>query len=186
MPYNTCSYYSGAYKMEVRLSAPLPQAHVGEMLAVPSCAIGEVVAIETLDLGEDAREYYRIQLRKGVRSWVPVGRLAEQGIRRVMTRKHALETLRILGSQEAPEKRTNWNRRQRRYTETMLHNEPTGLAALLGELDAVRKQKGTLSFTERRFFEKVHTQLVAELSIALEVEPEAAESRVQEALEGPA
>lgn len=157
-------------------------ARVGDKLVVPACDVGEVVAIETLTFEGQSAEFYRIELAQGASSWVPLGGLIPQGIRKVMSKERAAEVLEIIGQQTAPAKRANWNQRRRRYQEMLLGNAPAEVAALLGELGAVRTAKGRLSFSERQLFDKVLGLLASELALVLGVDQTTAEGQLEFAL----
>lgn len=161
-----------------------PIARVGDKLVVPACDVGEVMAIETLPIAGDERTFYRIEFPEGGQSWVPLGTLPEKRIRKVMSRENALEALVVMAAQEAPEKRANWNQRKRRYQEMVMDNSPKLLATLLGELAAVRRTKGTLSFSENKVFEQVRGMLKREMSLALGLSVDAVETRLECALAG--
>ena len=160
------------------------QIQVGEKVVVPGCDVGEVVALEPLDFGDSPMLYFQIQFPEGSRTWIPQDRLIEKGVRRVMPAERAREVFEIAASQEAPEKRATWNRRQRRYQEILLNNEPRALAEMLGELSAVQRDRGSLSFGERRVYDQVRSLLISELALALGTEREAAEQRLDQALAG--
>lgn len=151
---------------------------VGDQVVFPRCGVGEVEALVTMPVGDEQVELYQISLDndKG-RVWVPKDRLADQGLRPVMAKKRIKKVLQILSEQEAPERRKQWNQRQRRYTEMLTANEPTSLARLVGELAAVRAQK-SLSFTEKRMFREAWALLVSELAAAADVPKEEMEARV--------
>jgi CarD family transcriptional regulator len=152
---------------------------VGDNVVVPGCGVGRIEAVEKKELGEGVRvELFRIALAcEEVRVWIPVGRLEEKGVRAVMDVEHAERALALIGEQEAPETRKNWNQRRRRYDEMLLSNSPTMMARLLGELSAVRADK-PLTFTEKRLFRQVWGLLEAELSAALHVDRAEAAARM--------
>lgn len=156
--------------------------HVGDKVVVPACDVGEVVAVETLDLDGHEREYFRIRCQGGVMAWVPCDSQMENGIRKVMSVERAEMVFEVVASQKVPERRDTWNRRYRRYREMMLDSRPKVLSQLIGELGAIRVEKGKFSFGERKLYDQVHKLLVNELALALQVDPIDAERRLDEAL----
>ncbi|MEZ4239963.1 MAG: CarD family transcriptional regulator [Myxococcota bacterium] len=143
---------------------------IGDEVVVSGCGVGEVEAIEAVTLAGDETEMYRIALRDGgMRTWIPVERLVAPDVvadvRPVMSADAADEALACIQGQEAPEKRGNWRRRQLRYQQTLKDNDPQELATLLGELAAVRKNH-TLSFQERRLFDRLKDLVLAEICLA--------------------
>ncbi len=155
---------------------------VDELVVVPGCGVGRVDAIEQMTIDEEHVELYRIDLGDGNgRMWVPTKLVEEQGVRKVMSSESAEQAWAIITAQVAPESRQNWNRRQRRYNEKLMGNEPLELAELLGELAAVRSTK-ELSFGERKIFERVRELLVAEIAAACGEERRQIEQRMTNAL----
>ncbi|MEO0605104.1 MAG: hypothetical protein AAF211_26985, partial [Myxococcota bacterium] len=141
-----------------------------------------VDAIEQMTIEEEAVELYRIDLGQSAgRMWVPINLADAQGVRKVMSTESAEQAWQIITAMEAPEARQNWNRRQRRYNEKLMGNEPLELAELLGELAAVRSTK-ELSFGERKIFERVRELLVSEIAAACGEERMQIEKRMNEVL----
>lgn len=139
---------------------------IDDLVVVPGCGVGRVEGVENMAIETERVELYRIDLGDGNgRMWVPTHLAGAQGLRPVMTVERAHEAWAVIEAQQAPEERQNWNRRQRRYNEKLMSNEPIEMAELLGELAAVRNKK-ELSFGERKIFERVRELLVAELAAA--------------------
>lgn len=153
---------------------------VGDSVVLPGCGVGTVQAIQTMEMDGTDVEMYRIDLGEDAgKMWVPLHRAVVSGMRPVMTVEQAERTWQIIKAQEAPEKRANWNRRQRRYNEQLMSNEPEAMAELLGELAAVRSEK-PLSFGERRLYERVKGLLTDEIAAALEQPVETVTKRMDE------
>ena len=163
------------------MTAQATLAEVGDKIVIPALNVGVIEAIESMTVGEATGRFFRILLPSGMRNWLPVGRLAEKGVRRIMSRETAEELFLVIASQEAPIKRAHWNQRQQRYQQTLLDNRPRDLAAMLGELASIQAQKGLLSPREAEVYRRLHRLLVAELSQALQVDENAAEARLEEA-----
>ena len=112
------------------------QVRVGDNVVVPGCGVGLVEAVESMDLSGTGNEeqLYRISFENSDerRMWVPVDRVAEQNLRPVMSAELVEQTWEVIRSQEAPDARATWNRRQRRYSEMLMSNSPRSLAELLG------------------------------------------------------
>lgn len=159
---------------------------VGDLVVLPGCGVGEVEGIEKMTLEDTHSTLVRIELAQDRgRYWVPLERVAEQGVRRVVEKKRVGSLLERIEEFDAPERRGRWNQRQRRYTEMIMSNRPRALAELVGELADVRSEK-TLSFTEKRMFERAMNLLVGELAAAAGVSDEEMQARVEARLEPPA
>ncbi|MCB9743712.1 MAG: hypothetical protein H6740_14020 [Alphaproteobacteria bacterium] len=149
---------------------------------IPGCGVGRIDAVESMDVGGDAVQLYRITLEKDqARMWIPTHRAEAEGLRPVMSADRVKQTWEVISSREAPEKRANWNRRQRRYNEMLMSNKPLEMAEVLGELAAVRETK-SLSFGERRIFERVRELLVGEIAAARGESREEIEARMESTL----
>ena len=140
----------------------------GDMVVAPGCGVGHIEEIAGVNLGDEPIQMYKIKLdTTDVRMWVPTHRAAIDGIRRPIEKNAIPEILQTIEETKAPVKRANWNRRQRRYRELLMSNDPLQIAALLGELASVRAVK-SLSFGERQMFERARDLLAAELQTTCE------------------
>jgi RNA polymerase-interacting CarD/CdnL/TRCF family regulator len=138
---------------------------VGDEVVVSGCGLGEVDAIESMSVDGSDTEMYRITFAEsGFRTWIPTDR-PEASARPIMSGDDAEAALEALASQEVPEKQANWRRRHLRYQQTVQDNDPQELAALLGELAALQGVK-TLSFQERRLFDRLKHLVLPELAAA--------------------
>lgn len=142
--------------------------NAGDVVVTPGCGVGHIEEIDQVDIGDEPVKMYKILLQTtGMRMWVPTYRAEVDGVRRPIETEAVAKVLKVIRETKAPKKRSNWNRRQRRYQGLLMSNDPMQLAELLGELASVR-QKKTLSFGERRLFERAHGLLLAELEAACE------------------
>jgi len=133
--------------------------------------------------GVGSLEVLRVNLggKDGI-TWIPVTMATPDRVRHVMNPDAVPGTWEVLVAQEAPEKRANWNRRQRRYNELIASGAPTDLAELAGELAAVQASK-VLSFGERRLLEKARRLLVEEIAAALDQDIEVVDEHFAKRLE---
>ena len=126
----------------------------GEVVVAPGCGVGIIEDVEGVEMGAELIEMYRIIIESiGVRMWVPTSRAVGDGIRRPIEATAIDEVFAMIRDTVAPKDRKNWNRRQRRYRELLMSNDPLQIAELLGELASVAQTK-TLSFGERQMFER--------------------------------
>jgi len=156
----------------------------GEAVVVPGLGVGTLTHVEDVPLDTTSERAYRIEFGEGKgRIWVPVERAGEIGLRGIMEEDVAEKAFEVVSSQKAPKKRAHWNRRRRRYEDLLSSNKPREVAALVGELAAVRRvKKGPLSFGERRLLEKAIDLFVAEVSVALGVAKATVEKRLDNAM----
>lgn len=158
----------------------------GDVVVVPGVGVGNLEGIETMTLDGEEVELARISCGDTIQAmYVPPDSLGAEGIREPMKKSRVNRVLELVEGTTAPKKRATWNRRRRRYQQTLIENEPEGLAAMLGELGDVRTRK-TLSFHERRIFERVYNLLRDEIAAALGCTADTADQRLQSALPQPA
>ncbi|MEZ4322264.1 MAG: CarD family transcriptional regulator [Myxococcota bacterium] len=153
----------------------------GDVVVAPGCGVGVIEDVEVVDLNGIDVEMYRIYIETtGMRMWIPIHRASVDGIRPPMQPADVDTVLSTIRETTAPEQRTNWNRRQRRYRELLMSNDPLQMAELVGELASVRHDK-VLSFGERRLYEQALALIRAELEVAC-TESEGLEDRLEDAL----
>lgn len=140
---------------------------VDAMVVVPGLGVGRVGALEELDIGEQTVRAFPVNMGDSGVYWVPEDRVDDQGLRAPMDADTAASIIEELADHTAPKKRASWRARQKRYQEMLTSNRPMELAALVGELAAVRRQKRekkqTLSFSERRLLEQAKELLIGEI-----------------------
>ena len=137
---------------------------VGESVVIPGCGVGAIEDIEVVDLDGDTVRTYKIFVHAtSMHMWIPVAMAASKGLRSPFDEATLKTLLAAIRDTTAPAKRTNWNQRQRRYNEQLMSADPLDLAQLLGELAHVKHGGKTLSFGERRLFERARELFRSEL-----------------------
>lgn len=140
-----------------------------QLVVVPGLGVGRVEALQEMELGDATVRVFPVDMGEGGGVfYVPEDRVDGQGLRAPMDAATAATIIDSIAEVEAPAKRSNWRRRQKRYEEMIASNQPDELAALIGELAAVRrdkkKKKQSLSFVERRLMERAKDLLFGELA----------------------
>ena len=159
---------------------------IGDNVVVPGCGVGRVAQLENVESHGSSSPMYKIVLHDDKSTiWIPPARFGPKGVRGVMSQAAARRTCATIASQPMPKKRANWPKRQRRYNEQLLSNDPTVMAELLGELAAVRAAHH-LSFGERTIYERVKALLIAEVATALDRPRPEIEERMRETLDAAA
>lgn len=158
-----------------------------ELVVVPGLGVGRVQALQEMKVGNNAVRVFPVDMGEGGGVfYVPEDRVDSQGLRAPMDAKTAATIIEVIVEQEAPKQRANWRSRQRRYEEMLASNQPRELAALIGELAAVRvekkKKKQTLSFVERRLMQRAKDLLFGELAAVTDKTRAFFETSVQGAL----
>lgn len=155
---------------------------VGDMVVIPGCGVGAIEDIEVVDLGEETVRTYKIYVKAtAMHMWIPVSIAASKGLRAPVDLKRLKVLFEAIRQTTAPAKRTNWNQRQRRYNEQLMSADPLDLAQLLGELSAVKHGGKTLSFGERRLFDRARDLFQSEVDHATD-DAEKAAAQLEAAL----
>lgn len=145
---------------------------VGDKAVVPNQGVGVVTEIESVVIGVQALDQYVIKLLdNGVTYRFPVGKAAANNVRYVMHADRLDVVYEILRDRDKPADKQTWNRRYREYTKKINTNDPLEVAAVLRDLAVLRLGK-TLSFGERKMYDRAHALIVQEVSAVRDVDEE--------------
>jgi RNA polymerase-interacting CarD/CdnL/TRCF family regulator len=133
-------------------------------VVVPGVGVGTIERRELQNIGGETVELFHIDLGDSCRMMVPVARFQSLGIRATISADSVPTVWAAIEAAEAPDKRAHWNKRKQRFTQTLLDNRATDVAAALGELILVNARKG-LSFSERSLLDKLKHIVFGELAV---------------------
>lgn len=154
---------------------------VGAQVVHPQHGPGIVTATDNVDLGDRAVPYVTMALDGGLTVKVPIGSLAEVGIREPVTAARAEEIIAVLAepSPGDPGHRV----RRRRDTEKLASGKLVECAEVVRDLAAVvaAHEKGG-NHADRQMLTTAREQLAAELAVVLGSTPAAALDRIDDAL----
>lgn len=154
--------------------------NVGDKAVVPSHGVGVIKDIETLHMGGGAYEVYVIKiLDNGLTYKVPVGKVAENGIREVMSLDEIEQAYEVLRDRETPTDKQTWNRRYREYMNKIKTGNPLEVAAVLRDLALLKAEK-TLSFGERKMYDQAHSLMVQEIAVARDVDEQSVKKEIEQ------
>ena len=135
---------------------------VGDKAVYPGHGVGVITDIEHLDIeGVKATVYVLKILDNGMSIRVPLENASALGMRRVMSPEQVDKAFEILRDWDVPADKQTWNRRFRQYTNQLHTGDPLEVSKVLRDLSLLRKSK-TLSFGERKMYDKAHTLLIQE------------------------
>ncbi|MDI3269676.1 MAG: CarD family transcriptional regulator [Bacillota bacterium] len=155
--------------------------HVGDRVVYPMHGAGVIEAIEERDILGETTEVYVMRMPVGdMQVLVPVESSEAIGLRRVMDEEQWVEVQEILSLDDASETQ-NWNRRYRENAERLKSGDMHLVAAVVRDLLRREREKG-LSTGERRMLDNALQILVSEVALALDLEPEEAEARIEAAI----
>ena len=150
---------------------------LGELAVYPAHGVGLIESRERRTVG--SRSYDCLILRileNGLKIMIPAQNIREVGLRPLMEQSEVEKVFEIFRAPPRFPESANWNRRHREYMEKIKTGSPYDVAAVMGELMSLRREK-ELSFGERKLLDMVTMLLVKEVALAsnrTEVEVEAA------------
>jgi CarD family transcriptional regulator len=155
---------------------------VGDQVVHPHHGMGVVTATDTVDLGAGPVPYVTIAVDGGLTVKVPVGSLAEVGIREPVTAERAEEILAVLA--QPPAEDPGHALRRRRDSDKLGSGKLAECAEVVRDLTAVvaAHDKGGAP-ADRSMLSNAREQLAAELAVVLGTTPEEATVRIDEALD---
>ena len=148
-----------------------------DVVVVPGWGVGRVEAVEAMQVGEQTVRTYRISFgEESGRYWVPTDRVEAEGLRPPMDDAEIARTWELICSHELADKRAHWRKRQMRYHQMLMSNDPAELAKLIGELVAVqahkRDKRQALSVQERELLDRAVRLMIGEIAAATGQEPD--------------
>lgn len=134
---------------------------IGDWVSHPYHGVGKVTDIETKYLSGDESKFYRVETEDST-FWIPVEEAEEGRSRPVVTDKELKETLDVLRG-EPEEMAANYRTRQSRIQKIMAKGSLRGIAKMVRDLAARRREK-SLNTIERRSYRHFRKSLIDEWS----------------------
>jgi CarD family transcriptional regulator len=154
---------------------------VGDKVVYPHHGAAIIESREVKQFQGEDKEYFVLRLAFGdLKLMVPVENAEAVGLREVINDEEVEEVFAVLRKKEA-RMPTNWSRRFKNHVEKLKSGDIYQVAEVVRNLSIRDKDKG-LSAGEKRMLVKARQILVSELTFALNVDEEAAEKKLSEAL----
>src|SRR4030088_3719505 len=154
---------------------------VGDKVVYPHHGAAVIEKSEKKDVFGENREYLVLKLAYGdLTLMVPADNTDGVGLREVINDEEVEEVFAVLRKKEA-RMPTNWSRRYKNHVEKLKSGDIYQVAEVVRNLSIRDKDKG-LSAGEKRMLTKARQILVSELTLALNVDEEAAEGRLDQGL----
>ena len=154
---------------------------VGDKVVYPHHGAAIIERREKRNVFGENREYLVLKLAYGdLTLMVPCDNTEEVGLREVINDEEVEEVFAVLRKKEA-RMPTNWSRRFKNHVEKLKSGDIYQVAEVVRNLSIRENDKG-LSAGEKRMLAKARQILVSELTFALNVNEEAAEGRLDQAL----
>ena len=150
---------------------------LGELAVYPAHGVGLIESRERRTVGSRNYDFLILRmLENGLKIMIPAQNIREVGLRPLMGRREVAKVFKVFRTPPKMPESANWNRRHREYMERIKTGSPCDVAAVMGELLAMRREK-ELSFGERKLLDLVTMLLVKEMALVSkqsEIEVEAA------------
>jgi len=152
---------------------------VGDKAVVPNQGVGVIKEIEAKQIGAQVQSFYIIKLLdNGGTFHCPVGMAEPNKVRGLMDPALIDDVYVVLADRDKPADKQTWNRRYREYTKKITTNDPLEVAAVLRDLAVLRLGK-TLSFGERKMYDRAHGLLIQEIAAVRDVDEEIIKAEVE-------
>lgn len=144
----------------------------GDKAVYPGHGVGVITEIQKLQIEDVTATVYVLKiLDNGMTIRVPLENAGALGMRRVMSSEQADKAFEVLRDWDVPADKQTWNRRFRQYTNQLHTGDPIEVSKVLRDLSLLRKNK-TLSFGERKMYDKAHTLLTQEIAVTRDSDEE--------------
>ena len=154
---------------------------VGDKVVYPHHGAAIIEGKEKRVFDGHRTDYFVLRITYGdLKVSIPVDKAEEIGLRDVINDEEVGEVFAVLRKKEA-RMPTNWSRRFKNHVEKLKSGDIYQVAEVVRNLSIRENDKG-LSAGEKRMLAKARQILVSELTFALNVNEEAAEGRLDQAL----
>jgi CarD family transcriptional regulator len=156
---------------------------VGDKVVYPHHGAAIIEGKEKRIFDGHKTDYFVLRITYGdLKVSIPVEKADEIGLRDVINDEEVEEVFAVLRKKEA-RMPTNWSRRFKNHVEKLKSGDIYQVAEVVRNLSLREADKG-LSAGEKRMLARARQILVSELTFALNVDEEAAESRLDDVLAG--
>lgn len=154
----------------------------GQQVVYPNHGVGVIEKIEESEIDEVTQVYYHLRLlSNNSKVMVPEGNLDLVGLRPLVTQEQVEELVGILGDGEIDTYK-DWKGRYKQNLDKMKTGDLMEVAEVLKNLRLVSQRK-SLSFREKKMYERAKYFIVSELAQVKEISERKAEALVENALE---
>ena len=135
-----------------------------QYVVYPSHGVGKVIEIEKREIAGQLLEMYVIEFEKEkMTQRVPIGKIKENGVRKVSTKNQLKEIFEILTG-KAKIRRTMWSRRAQEYEAKINSGDIKLLAEVVRDLFRSDSQPEQ-SYSERQLYEASRERLAREIAV---------------------
>ncbi|AZO96573.1 CarD family transcriptional regulator [Iocasia frigidifontis] len=152
---------------------------VGDKVVYPNHGAGTIIGLETKEILGEEKKYFIMQLPIGeMKVMIPVEKVDEIGIRRVIDEEEADDVLRLLKGEKSKMSQ-NWNRRFRANMEKLKTGDIYEVAEVVRNLTIRDHEKG-LSTGEKKMLNNSRQILISELVLSKDMDEEEVDLLISE------
>lgn len=152
---------------------------VGDRAVYPAHGVAEIVGIESREVSGSQETFYLLRLIDSDRRiLVPLSKVPQVGLRRVISREEVPYIFDVLRSKPKRGPKQNWNQRYRAYIEKLKTGRVEDVAEVMRDLYLLRYEK-SLSFGERKLLDTAKDLLVKEIAVATSTSPSEVEKEIE-------
>ena len=153
----------------------------GDTVVHPEHGAAIIEDLRERDFLGERKQYFVLRMtHQDLTLMVPVDNTEEVGLREVIDPDEVSDVFAVLAKKDA-RMPTNWSRRFKNHAEKLKSGDVYEVAEVVRNLSQRDSEKG-VSAGEKRMLAKARQILVSELIFALDVSPEEAEAKLDEAL----
>ncbi|MBE9485827.1 MAG: CarD family transcriptional regulator [Desulfuromonadales bacterium] len=139
---------------------------IGDMAVYPTQGVGVIEDIELREFSGHSQEFYVLRIvDSDMKIMVPVTKVANVGLRRLIDQKHITNVFDALSEPNDNSKIASWSRRQREYNDKLKTGDLLDVAEVLRDLYQIRTGK-ELSYGEKKVLEQARKLLVTEVALS--------------------
>lgn len=154
---------------------------IGDKVIYPNHGLGQIERITTQKIaGQEIRFYELTLIENNSTVLVPINNVGNVGLRRTIN-KDAVKGLLLQLQAACPELTSDWKDRFRENSEKMKSGRISDVAEVLKTLASINSRK-TLSFREKKMYDRAKRLLITEIAAVEEASEDAIEQQVDQAL----
>ena len=154
--------------------------NIKDYVVYPKHGVGKIVAVEKALIGNIEIQFYKVFIEKEKLTLsIPLNQ--QSNLRAVSSLHQINKSISILKSKPKI-KRTMWSRRAQEYEQKINSGKIYELAEVVRDLNKNTDMSADQSYSERQLFEKAYERLVSETEIVLKSGHEAAQKKIDKAL----
>ncbi|MCO4746453.1 MAG: CarD family transcriptional regulator [Proteobacteria bacterium] len=158
---------------------------IGQKAVFPAHGVGVIREIEQMEMEGTVYKFYVLKiLNDGSIIRQNVDTAVAEGMRHTIPPEAVERVIEVLKDRSQPADKQTWNRRYREYTQKIGTGDPLEVAAVLRDLALLKSEK-TLSFGERKMYDRAFDLVMQELAVARDSDEDTIRALLEEIFAAP-